>query len=96
VLSSAGCGFADTVARLLAAGADVDARDVTQCTPLQNAAHGTYSALAQPCCLGTAEKKSSRVSSDNGAAAHGDRRRPVSVSEDSSDCRCSERHALMH
>lgn len=27
-------------------GADLNARDVTSCTPLQNAAHGTYSALA--------------------------------------------------
>lgn len=27
-------------------GADVNARDITMCTPLQNAAHGTYSALA--------------------------------------------------
>jgi len=30
----------------VALGADVGARDVTACTPLQNAAHGTYSALA--------------------------------------------------
>ena len=30
----------------MALGADLDARDVTACTPLQNAAHGTYSALA--------------------------------------------------
>lgn len=32
--------------RLVELGADVNARDVTDCTPLQNAAHGTYSALA--------------------------------------------------
>ena len=31
---------------LIKLGADVNARDLTQCTPLQNAAHGTYSALA--------------------------------------------------
>ena len=27
-------------------GAQLDARDMTRCTPLHNAAHGTYSALA--------------------------------------------------
>ena len=27
-------------------GADMNARDIMACTPLQNAAHGTYSALA--------------------------------------------------
>lgn len=43
---AAGCGFKDTVAKLVAMGADVNARDITMCTPLQNAAHGTYSALA--------------------------------------------------
>lgn len=42
----AGCGFLDTVTMLIKLGADVNARDLTQCTPLQNAAHGTYSALA--------------------------------------------------
>ena len=42
----AGCGFLDTVTQLIKLGADVNARDLTQCTPLQNAAHGTYSALA--------------------------------------------------
>lgn len=45
-LSFAGCGFLDTVTMLIKLGADVNARDLTQCTPLQNAAHGTYSALA--------------------------------------------------
>jgi len=34
------------VTELIKLGADVNARDLTQCTPLQNAAHGTYSALA--------------------------------------------------
>lgn len=42
----AGCGFLDTVVALVELGADVNARDITDCTPLQNAAHGTYSALA--------------------------------------------------
>lgn len=42
----AGCGFIDTVEKLVLLGADLNARDVTSCTPLQNAAHGTYSALA--------------------------------------------------
>lgn len=42
----AGCGFLDTATQLVKLGADVNARDLTQCTPLQNAAHGTYSALA--------------------------------------------------
>ena len=42
----AGCGFAEAVAKLAALGADLNARDITQCTPLQNAAHGTYSALS--------------------------------------------------
>ena len=32
--------------KLIKLGADVNAQDLTQCTPLQNAAHGTYSALA--------------------------------------------------
>ena len=41
-----GCGFLDTATQLVKLGADVNARDLTQCTPLQNAAHGTYSALA--------------------------------------------------
>ena len=45
-LCHAGCGFLDTVTQLIKLGADVNARDLTQCTPLQNAAHGTYSALA--------------------------------------------------
>lgn len=45
-LGFAGCGFLDTVTVLIKLGADVNARDLTQCTPLQNAAHGTYSALA--------------------------------------------------
>lgn len=43
---AAGCGFLDTVTKLIKLGSDVNARDLTQCTPLQNAAHGTYSALA--------------------------------------------------
>ena len=43
---AAGCGFLDTATQLVKLGADVNARDLTQCTPLQNAAHGTYSALA--------------------------------------------------
>ncbi len=42
----AGCGFLDTVTKLIKLGSDVNARDLTHCTPLQNAAHGTYSALA--------------------------------------------------
>lgn len=46
VSDPAGCGFLDTVTMLIKLGADVNARDLTQCTPLQNAAHGTYSALA--------------------------------------------------
>ena len=46
VSSVAGCGFIDTVEKLVSLGADLNARDVTSCTPLQNAAHGTYSALA--------------------------------------------------
>ncbi len=69
--NDAGCGFPDTVARLLAAGAAVDARDVTQCTPLQNAAHGTYSALAQPCAGAAAPDKKAaggRVADVAGAA----------------------------
>lgn len=41
-----GCGFIETVEVLVDLGADLNARDVTACTPLQNAAHGTYSALA--------------------------------------------------
>ena len=45
-LPCAGCGFLDTVVKLVELGADVNARDITDCTPLQNAAHGTYSALA--------------------------------------------------
>ena len=32
--------------KLVELGADINAHDVTDCTPLQNAAHGTYSALA--------------------------------------------------
>ncbi len=58
------------VARLLAAGAAVDARDVTQCTPLQNAAHGTYSALAQPCAGAAApdKKAGGRIADVAGAA----------------------------
>lgn len=46
VADHAGCGFLDTVTMLIKLGANVNARDLTQCTPLQNAAHGTYSALA--------------------------------------------------
>lgn len=46
VSGPAGCGFLDTVTMLIKLGADVNARDLTQCTPLQNVAHGTYSALA--------------------------------------------------
>jgi hypothetical protein len=34
-LLPAGCGFLDTVAALAEMGADIDARDVTDCTPLQ-------------------------------------------------------------
>lgn len=41
-----GCGFLDTVVALVELGGDINARDITDCTPLQNAAHGTYSALA--------------------------------------------------
>lgn len=41
-----GCGFAEAVAKLAELGADLNSRDITQCTPLQNAAHGTYSALS--------------------------------------------------
>lgn len=41
-----GCGFHDTVEKLVELGADMNARDIMLCTPLQNAAHGTYSALA--------------------------------------------------
>jgi hypothetical protein len=41
-----GCGFLDAIDMLVALGADLNARDITGCTPLQNAAHGTYSALA--------------------------------------------------
>lgn len=44
--SLAGCGFIETVDVLVELGADINARDITACTPLQNAAHGTYSALA--------------------------------------------------
>ena len=36
----------DTLAALVELGADINSRDITDCTPLQNAAHGTYSALA--------------------------------------------------
>ena len=43
---AAGCGFLETVVKLVELGADVDARDMSDCTPLQNTAHGTYSALA--------------------------------------------------
>ena len=42
----AGCGFLDTVVKLVQLGADPNAQDITGCTPLQNSAHGTYSALA--------------------------------------------------
>ena len=45
-LTIAGCGFIETVEVLIELGADINARDITACTPLQNAAHGTYSALA--------------------------------------------------
>jgi len=41
-----GCGFLDAIDKLVQLGADLNARDITSCTPLQNAAHGTYSALA--------------------------------------------------
>ena len=43
---TAGCGFLDAIDKLVELGADLNARDITSCTPLQNAAHGTYSALA--------------------------------------------------
>lgn len=43
---ASGCGFLDAIDKLVALGADLNARDITSCTPLQNAAHGTYSALA--------------------------------------------------
>ena len=49
----AGCGFLDTVAALSELGADVNARDITDCTSLQNAAHGTYSALASVPAVGS-------------------------------------------
>ena len=45
-LHISGCGFAEAVSKLAELGADLNARDITQCTPLQNAAHGTYSALS--------------------------------------------------
>lgn len=43
---AAGCGFLNAVVKLVQHGADLDARDMSECTPLQNTAHGTYSALA--------------------------------------------------
>jgi ankyrin repeat protein len=43
---AAGCGYVETVTMLLRLGADINAKDITDCTPLQNAAHGTYSAMA--------------------------------------------------
>ena len=43
---AAGCGFLDAVVKLVELGADLNARDMSECTPLQNTAHGTYSALA--------------------------------------------------
>ena len=36
----------DAVVKLIELGAELDARDMSDCTPLQNTAHGTYSALA--------------------------------------------------
>lgn len=47
---------------LIALGADPNARDVTACTPLQNAAHGTYSALAAvpPAAAGPPAGKATR------------------------------------
>lgn len=66
----AGCGFLDTATQLVKLGADVNARDLTQCTPLQNAAHGTYSALATMPLNGTqnavtGQSCCTQVSSDN-------------------------------
>lgn len=59
-----GCGFLDTAEALVELGADVNSRDVTMCTPLQNAAHGTYSALAAMPALGV----------DDGSTLNGARR----------------------
>lgn len=52
-LDRTGCGFYETVEKLVEMGADMNARDVMSCTPLQNAAHGTYSALAAMPAPGT-------------------------------------------
>lgn len=37
----------DAVVKLVELGGDLNSRDMSDCTPLQNTAHGTYSALAQ-------------------------------------------------
>lgn len=44
---AAGCGFLDAVLVLVQLGGNLDCRDMSDCTPLQNAAHGTYSAFAE-------------------------------------------------
>ncbi|GMH39508.1 hypothetical protein BSKO_07406 [Bryopsis sp. KO-2023] len=44
---AAGCGFLEAVMKLVELGGDLNSRDMSDCTPLQNTAHGTYSALAQ-------------------------------------------------
>lgn len=54
LLVCSGCGFLETVVKLVELGANLNARDVTDCTPLQNAAHGTYSALAAVPAAGAA------------------------------------------
>ena len=91
----AGCGFPDTVARLLAAGAAVDARDVTQCTPLQNAAHGTYSALAQPCAGAAApDKKAGGRVADLAGAARLSRGSQLHITYSSSSLLEGTRHCL--
>lgn len=46
VLGWTGSGWVEAVDTLISLGAQIEARDMTSCTPLHNAAHGTYSALA--------------------------------------------------
>ena len=60
LLSTLGCGFYDTVEKLVEMGADMNARDIMACTPLQNAAHGTYSALAAVPAAGGATANGAR------------------------------------
>lgn len=44
---AAACGFLDSVLTLVQLGGSLNCRDMSDCTPLQNAALGTYSAFAE-------------------------------------------------